>query len=116
MSRRLIILGLLLVSTLYADKSGAESTGPLLSVAVGHVGVFDHDIDDPEVLKLEYRFRPMRRWRLATTLGAARSGNGARFVFAGIERDFFIGERWAVVPTFGVGSFSDGIDVRLGHS
>jgi len=65
--------------------------------------------------KAEFRFRPTTCWRLAPSIGAARSGNGASFVFADLERDFFVGRHRVVTPNFGLGSFDDGRDVRLGH-
>ncbi len=37
--------------------------------------------------------------------------NGSSFVFADLERDFFPAKHWAVTPSFGIGSFSDGEDV-----
>lgn len=94
----------------------AQSSPPYLTLAAGHVGVLDHGIEDPGVLKIEYRFRPGLRWSLAPAIGAAKSGNGSSFVFADLERDFFPAKHWAVTPSFGIGSFSDGEDVRLGHS
>ena len=109
-------LACLLLAMVMAKNSLADPLPRYLTVAVGHVGVLDNDIDNPGVLKVEYRFRPRAKWLLAPSLGAARSGNGASFVFADIERDFFPGKRWVITPSFGLGSFDDGEDVRLGHS
>ncbi len=94
----------------------AESLSRYLTLAIGHVGVLDHGIEDPGVLKIEYRFRPGLRWALAPAIGAAKSGNGSSFIFADLEKDFFPGKHWAVTPSFGIGSFADGKDVQLGHS
>ena len=94
----------------------AEPAPHYLTVAAGHVGVFDENINNPGVLKIEYRFRPRTKWLLAPAIGAARSDNGASFIFTDLERDFFPGKRWVITPSFGLGSFDDGEDVRLGHS
>ncbi len=107
---------LALLCFLFPTVSSADANTPFVTVAVGHVGIFDDDIEDPEVLKLEYRFGTITRWRLAPLLGAAHSANGANFAFAAVERDFQLGENWVVVPGFGLGSFGDGRDVKLGHS
>lgn len=109
-------LACLLLAIVMMQDSLAESSPRYLTVAVGHVGVLDDNIDDPGVLKVEYRFRPRAKWLLAPSVGAARSGNGASFVFADIEKDFYPSKQWVITPSFGLGSFDDGEDVRLGHS
>ncbi|OEY65518.1 acyloxyacyl hydrolase [Marinobacter sp. X15-166B] len=86
-----------------------------LSFAVGHIAVLDGEIDDPLVYKLEYRFRPGTRWQLAPSIGAARSENGSTFVFADLARDFQLAGRWVLTPSFGLGVFNDGRDIKLGH-
>ena len=83
-----------------AQPSSAEPTPPYLTFAVGHVAVLDSDISDPVVYKIEYRFTPRWKWQLAPSVGAARSENGASFVFADIERDFFLGEHWVLTWSF----------------
>lgn len=104
---------IVLVSTLATGNVNAEP-GSYLSVAAGRVGILDERIEDPEVLKLEYRFSARWKWELAPGIGAAKSGNGASFVFAWIERDFALTEHWIVAPSFGLGLFDDGLDVKLG--
>ena len=116
MMLRFASIGTAVLGLWIAAPSFADTESRYASIAVGHVGILDSGIEDPEVLKLEFRLRPGTRWRLAPTIGAARSGNGANFVFAALERDFLIGDNWAVIPSFGLGSFSDGEDVKLGHS
>ncbi len=93
----------------------ANESDQYLTLAVGHVAAFDHNIDDPVVYKAEFRFRPATKWLLAPSIGAARSGNSASFVFADLEKDFFPRKHWVVTPSFGLGVFDDGRDVRLGH-
>lgn len=106
----------LLLAIVVTQNCLAESLSPYLTLAAGHVGVLDDDINRPGVLKIEYRFSPRTKWLLAPAIGAARSGNGAGFVFADLEKDFFPSKRWVITPSFGLGSFDDGEDVRLGHS
>jgi lipid A 3-O-deacylase len=106
----------LLLSLAATQNCLADTSTRYFTVAAGHVGVLDSDIDNPGVLKIEYRFRPRGKWLLAPAMGAARSENGASFVFTDLERDFYPGRHWVVTGSFGLGSFDDGEDVRLGHS
>lgn len=94
----------------------ADTAARYLTIAAGHVGVLDQDIDDPGVFKLEYRFRPATRWSLAPAVGAAKSANGASFIFTDLEKDFLPTDHLVITPSFGLGSFDDGRDVRLGHT
>jgi lipid A 3-O-deacylase len=98
-----------------AQPGSAEPTSPYLTLAVGHVAVLDSDIPDPVVYKIEYRFAPRWKWQLAPSVGVARSENGASFIFADLERDFFLGKHWVLSPSLGLGSFDDGKDVKLGN-
>lgn len=98
------------------SSAATDETSRYFSISVGHVAVLDDDIEDPVVLKLEFRFRPQAHWwQLAPTIGVARSGNDASYLFAVVERDFALDERWIVAPSFGLGTFDDGRDVKLGH-
>lgn len=108
-------LVLLLLGLMTSQVSTASDSDHYLTLGLGHVAVFDDNIDDPYVYKLEYRFSPRTRWLLAPALGAAGSGNGASFLFVDLEKDFFPGTHWVVTPSFGLGSFDDGKDVKLGH-
>lgn len=108
-------LVLLLLGLIASQASAAGASDHYLTLAVGHVAVFDDNIDDPYVYKLEYRFAPRTRWLIAPAIGTARSGNGASFLFVDLEKDFFPGRHWVVTPSFGLGSFDDGKDVKLGH-
>jgi len=108
-------LVLLLLGLMASQVSTASDSGHYLTLGLGHVAVFDSNIDDPYVYKLEYRFAPRTKWLLAPAIGAARSGNGASFLFLDLEKDFFPGKHWVVTPSFGLGSFDDGKDVKLGH-
>lgn len=104
---------IVLASTLAAGNVNAEP-GSYLSVAAGRVGILDEGIKDPEVIKLEYRFASRLSWDLAPGIGIARSANDAGFVFGWLEKDFALSEHWIITPTFGLGFFDDGLDVKLG--
>ena len=106
---------LVIISLTVSLPATADKASRYLSVGVGHVAVLDNNVADPEVYKLEYRFEAGNKWHLAPTVGIARSGNGASFVFAVAERDFQISDHWILTPSFGVGSFDDGRDVQLGN-
>ena len=113
---RSVYIIFLLLLAMAPQRCLADSSPRYITLAAGHVGVLDHGIEDPGVLKIEYRFRPGLVWSLAPAIGAAKSGNGASCVFADLARDFFPGAHWVVTPSFGIGSFADGEDVRLGNS
>jgi len=104
---------IVLASTLATGNVSAEPES-YLSVAAGQVGILDEGIKDPEVFKLEYRFASRLSWQLAPGIGMARSANDASFVFAWLEKDFAVSEHWIITPTFGLGFFDDGVDVKLG--
>ena len=108
------LLSVIIFLTVPQIAAADDATG-YLSFGVGHVAVLDDNVTDPEVYKLEYRFKPRTKWQLAPTIGVARSGNDASFVFAVAERDFQLSNHWILTPSFGVGIFEDGRDVRLGN-
>ncbi len=112
-SLQIAILSLFLAAT---QNCLADSSVRYLSFAVGRHSILDHDIEDPGVLKIEYRFRPRWKWLLTPAVGAARSQDGASFVFADLKKDFFPGDHWVITPSFGLGSFTNGEDVKLGDS
>lgn len=105
---------LVLATTLATGSVNAEPVS-YLSVAAGRAGILDAGVEDPEAAKLEYRFKSRWNWGLAPGIGIAKSGNGASFVFATVEKDFPLNERWVLTPSFGLGSFDDGRDIRLGN-
>ncbi len=85
-----------------------------VSVAIGHIAAFDQNLDDPGVIKVEYRFRPFSKWQLSPIVGGARSASDASFVFSALEKDFYFGRHWVLAPSFGIGLFDDGENIDLG--
>jgi hypothetical protein len=85
-----------------------------LTLSAGHVAIFDSGVDEPLVVKIEYRFKPQWKWDLAPAIGVARNRGGADFIFAFVEKDFHLSDKWVSSVNFGVGSFRDGGDLELG--
>lgn len=117
MNHRIYYLAFTIMAfTFFAPRTYAESNPPAyLGIAVGHLGVFDSGIEEPLVLKIEYRFAKRLKWDLSPVLGAGHSENDASFIFIAVERDFFMTDSWILSPSLGVGSFDDGKDVMLGN-
>ena len=104
-----------LAATLSISQLSFANETEFFTVSVGHAGVFDRDLDDPEVVKLEYRFKPTRFLQLAPGFGVSRAGNNANFVFGFVERDFYVKKHWVVSPNFGAGVFNDSESLNLGY-
>ncbi|MFU8896920.1 MAG: acyloxyacyl hydrolase [Gammaproteobacteria bacterium] len=112
------LLFVLVLSVLTWSRASAEppvEPVPMLNLTAGQVGVFDN-IDDPYRVGLEYRFRPLGRWQLIPAIGAAVAQNDASFVYVDLRHDFWLGARWALIPSFGVGLFNDGDGLELGQT
>jgi hypothetical protein len=88
--------------------------------AMVSVGVTDSRLNDgldwPHGVALQFRFRPLRAWRLRPSLGIEAARDGESLVYAAVERDFAIGPCWIISPGLGVGSFRDGAMLELGSS
>lgn len=87
----------------------------MLNLTVGQAGIFDSG-DPPLRYGIEYRGRSFSRWRLIPAVGAAIADNGASFVYTDLRHDFWLDDRWVVIPSFGVGAFDDGENLDLGHT
>jgi lipid A 3-O-deacylase len=87
----------------------------MINVTVGEVGIADN-VKDPYKIGIDYYFRPVGNWRLTPAIGLAAMKNGARFVHTDLRRDFWLSERWILIPSFGVGLFKDGEDFSLGQT
>ena len=113
MRNKIIQFVLAIVAFTFSTASSyADSKPPAyLSFAVGHVAVLDSGIDKPLVFKFEYRAAKRLKWGLIPVVGAAYSENNASFVFASIEKDYKLNDRWILSPSFGLGIFNDGEEV-----
>lgn len=106
------ILAFTFCTVSYADN---KPTADLI-FAVGNVAVFDSNIDNPLVYKLEYRFAKRLKWDLIPVVGAAYSEDNASFVFTTVEKDYKLKDNWIISPSFGLGIFKDGENLELGHT
>ena len=89
----------------------------MINITAGQVGIQD-DIDGPQRYGLEYRFKSFAGpwgFRLIPAIGAARSSNGAYFIYSDLRHDFYLSDRWILIPSFGMGVFGDSEEVDLGN-
>ena len=110
----LIICVLLLISQAKAAESPSTVDIPMLNFTLGQVGVLD-DIDDPFRVGIEYRMRSFSRWKLIPAIGYAHAENGANFLYSDLRHDFWLNDKWILIPSFGVGTFEDSEEIQLGH-
>jgi len=89
----------------------------MINITAGQVGIFD-DTDGPQRYGLEYRFKSFAGpwdFRLIPAIGFATSSNGANFIYSDLRHDFYLNDRWILIPSFGVGIFNDSEEVQLGN-
>lgn len=96
----------------YAD-SHIRPTVPMVNLTAGYVGVFDN-IDRPLRLGAEYRFKAIGKWNLIPAIGFAAAENGASFFYSDVRYDYWLNERWVLIPSFGAGLFDEGDGLDLG--
>ncbi len=87
---------------------------PMVNVTGGLVGVIDN-LDEPFILDAGYRFAAMGPWSVSPALGLAVAQNGAYYMYADVRRDFWLTDHWLLIPSFGVGAFSESEQLQLGH-
>lgn len=86
MMRLKLILSLCLISLLAPGAAFAERSW---TFSVGHFGVKAKDsVPDPQWFGVEYRFEPIRFWSLVPSVGYARGGQGAYYIYHDMGRDF----------------------------
>ncbi|MCK5395070.1 MAG: acyloxyacyl hydrolase [Gammaproteobacteria bacterium] len=89
----------------------------MFNITAGQIGILD-DLDGPQRYGLEYRFKSFSGpggFRLIPAVGAARSNNGANFVYSDLRHDFYLNRRWILIPSFGIGIFNDSDEINLGN-
>ncbi|QIB65381.1 acyloxyacyl hydrolase [Kineobactrum salinum] len=113
--RQLAVAAVLPFTTTAA--AGADSVAPdhLLQFNAGRIGI-DRSLDEPQHYGAEFRFRPRSRWKLVPAIGAGFANNGAKFVYVDLKKDFLLGQRWYLTPSFGVGAFDASRVLDLGHT
>ncbi|WP_166254671.1 acyloxyacyl hydrolase [Marinobacter salicampi] len=85
----------------------------LLNVTAGQVGI-DRHLESPWRYGVEYRMAPVTRYRLVPSFGLAWTSDDANFIYAELRRDFHLGGRWLLTPSFGVGRFNSRPNLDLG--
>ena len=100
---------------LAAGAPRADAEPAMVSFGVTDLRLHD-GLDWPHGVALQFRFRPLRAYRLRPSLGIEAARDGETLVYVALERDFAAGPRWILTPGLGVGSFRDGAMVELGSS
>ena len=100
-----------------ADRLEPVTEYEMINITAGQVGILD-DMQNTQRYGLEYRFKSFSGpfdFRLIPAIGAARSNDGASFVYADLRHDFYMARRWILIPSFGLGVFNDISDINLGN-
>ncbi|MCK4675879.1 MAG: acyloxyacyl hydrolase [Gammaproteobacteria bacterium] len=108
---------LLFVAMCFSVMAEEREEYEMINITAGQVGVAD-DLDGPQRYGLEYRFTSFAGpgdFRLIPAIGAAISNNGASFIYTDLRHDFYLNRRWLLIPSFGMGLFSDSKEINLGN-
>jgi len=105
---------LLSLATLPLYAAGYRSDVPMLNMTAGQMGIAD-DVDDPQSFGIEFRMRSFSRWKLIPAVGYARALNDANFVYSDLRYDYWLNDKWILIPSFGLGTFDDSDEIDLGH-
>lgn len=114
---RILTLTFVFFTISFSAQAEVREEHAMINITVGQVGILD-DIDGPQRYGLEYRFKSFSGpwgFRLIPAIGAATSSNGANFIYSDLRHDFYLSNRWILIPSFGMGIFSDSEEVNLGH-
>lgn len=90
----------------------------MINITAGQVGILDN-LEGPQRYGLEYRFTSFagpRGFRLIPAIGVAAANNGARFVYSDLRHDFYLSDRWLLIPSFGAGIFKESEAINLGNN
>ena len=99
---------LLLPATLHAS-----SNTNYLNINAGYIGLLNNAANALRY-GLEYRHKALSRWLIRPALGGFIGEHDATYLYAGIRRDFTIGERWLLAPSLDIGSYRPGNGIDLG--
>lgn len=120
---RLASIGLpFLVFVFYTSSSSADTDVrgeyEMINITAGQIGILDEGVDGPQRYGLEYRFKSFagpKGFRLIPAVGFAGSNNGAKFIYSDLRHDFYLNNRWILIPSFGLGIFDDSEEIKLGN-
>ena len=89
---------------------GLDARGFAVSAGVWDFGKFD-DLE----IGVDYGFG-VWRWWLVPRLGLQLTDQGTVLVHVGLRRDFPVGERWSLTPSFAAGYWEQGDGKDLGNA
>jgi len=110
----LTLLGFFLPLQWVNAKEPPIAAVPMINLTVGKVGVFDDEFKADRV-GIEYRFRPFGKWDLIPAIGYAFSENDDSFFYADLRYDYWLNNRWVLIPSLGAGVFTNGTKLDLGN-
>lgn len=88
MTKTRVVLSLCLFSLLLSGEALADRS---LTFGIGHFGVKAKDrarVAHNEWYQIEYRWSPIRLWSLVPSIGYARGGQGAYYIYHDLGREF----------------------------
>lgn len=113
--RQLLVPTVLLFTAPTAGGADPEAPANLLHLSAGRIGI-DRSLDEPQHYGAEFRFQS-RAWRtLVPAIGVGFARNGAKFVYLELKKDFLLGRRWYLTPSFGFGAFEASRVLDLGQT
>jgi hypothetical protein len=113
----ILTLTIVFFTTSFSAYAEGREEYAMINITAGQVGILD-DPDGPQRYGLEYRFKSFAGpagFRLIPAIGAATSNNGASFIYSDLRHDFYLSDRWLLIPSLGMGIFKDSDEVDLGN-
>lgn len=98
-----------------AAETATRYDGPMLNFTVGQAQIFDSG-SQPVRYGVEYRGHSRTYWHIIPAVGFAMADSGASYLYSDLRHDFWLGDRWTLIPSFGVGLFDDSGQIRLGNT
>lgn len=87
---------------------------PMINLTFGKVGAFDDEFE-ADRYGIEYRFRPFEKWNLIPAIGYTFSVDNDSFFYTDLRYDYWLNSRWILIPSLGVGVFTNGENLDLGN-
>ncbi len=113
---KILAVNVVLLTTCFSAYAEEREEHAMINITAGQIGFLD-DLDGPQRYGLEYRFKSFsgpRGFRLIPAIGFATSKNGAKFIYIDLKHDFYLGDRWMLIPSFGLGAFKNSEEINLG--
>jgi len=111
----IVALLIVFIQAVAASESKHEEY-EMINLSIGQVGILDN-IDGSQRYGIEYRFKSVISpfgFDIAPAVGAAMADNDAHYVYLDLKHDFYVSNHWLIIPSFGLGSFKDSKDIKLG--